>query len=159
MPIFDDGDPVRGLGFVTMYFAHLEDGVDRVLDATKAITAVPERLENYRVGDKVRFLRKALRKALQSRPTPYPQDDERQIKRVLRACKAVIAARNDLLHQPIFADMRGGQYQQKWDGPRRKILSRDIYQLANVIHNVCGGIYSLEFVVGRICRANASETN
>jgi hypothetical protein len=152
MPIFDDGDPVRGLGFVAMYFAHLEDGVDRVLEATKQITTVPTRLENYRVGDKVRFLRKALRRALLTNPTTYPNDDERQIKRVLRACKAVISARNDVLHQPIFGDMRGEQYQQKWNGPRRKVLSRDIYQLANTIHNVCGGVYSLESIVGRILR-------
>jgi hypothetical protein len=54
MPPEDDGDPVRGLGFVTLYCAYLEEQIDNLLRALRPIAGTSLADQNWPVSRKLK---------------------------------------------------------------------------------------------------------
>lgn len=58
MALESDGDVVRGLGFVTLYAAYLEEEVDALLDLLSSVDSSPEKHKRWPISQR---LKKAIR--------------------------------------------------------------------------------------------------
>jgi hypothetical protein len=155
MPIFDDGDIVRAVGFLAIYFGNLEDEVDELISAAVAsglFSSDPDiGRRNFR--DKLRYIKRGFAAAFESRqPYLYMEEDRRQVRSTLIACKEAAKRRNELMHLPIFGDRqgRGRTYQRLRDGTMNQIYSRQIYELANRVSDLGGAVYGMTFVLSHI---------
>lgn len=125
MPIHDDGDIVRAVGFVAIYFANLEDEVDEVikLGATSGLFTVDPDIDRRNFRDKLRYIKRGFTHAFASRrPHLYVDADQQQVRSTLMACKAAAKVRNELMHLPIFggscrAGARLPEASNRQDGP------------------------------------------
>lgn len=153
MPLKDTGDSIKGIGFVTLYFAHLEYGVDKLLSEIAAIGPIDHKQLRYGVKDKSRLLKKTLLKAMRSYPTKWKESDQRNIETTFRAVNRVIKKRNELLHLPIFANWGGGQFMLAKDGSEIDLTSEEVFRLANQIDRTNSKLHSLRFIVTRISNA------
>ena len=95
MPIPDDGDIVRGLGFVALYTAYLEEQVDNLLFLLQPIEGFPEAEQRWQTSRKIEKA-KRLAAAVQFR-------DQAALITDLDACKRLLDWRNELIHGRIYA--------------------------------------------------------
>lgn len=155
MRILDDGDIVRGIGFLSIYFGNLEEELDQLIkNATEAgLWPADPDIDRRNFRDKVRHVRRGFAYAFANcKPYRDMDRDKQMVAAVLSACKAVAKLRNELLHLPIFGDPqgRGRAYQKLKDGRQNLVRSSTVYALANRIGNLCGSVYGLTFAAKHI---------
>ena len=155
MPIHDDGDIVRAVGFLAIYFGNLEDEVDEVIELGTAsgLFPVDPDIDKRNFRDKLRYVKRGFNHAFASRrPYLYMDTDQRQVRSALIACKAAAKMRNELMHLPIFGDRsgRGRAYQRLRSGRMDRITSSPIYRLANHVSDLWGSVYGMTFVLRHI---------
>ena len=111
-------------------------------------------LSNYkhlRFVDKVRHLRKALARKFQISP-PFAQkaSEELRVKAILRHCKVVADARNEILHSSIYSDRHGTTMMKNKRSGSRPIASGKVYELANTAFKMHVAISGARFAVTRL---------
>jgi hypothetical protein len=126
----DDGDIVRGLGFVSMYAAWVEEDVDDLLRLMEPIEPFDERTQRWSISRKLNHAARIIRRLNSPELTDLPE--------ALEVGVDLFERRNEVLHGRIYASIADKtDYLQsgRRNTPTRPILSAALYQLANDFFN------------------------
>jgi len=148
----DDGDIIKACGFLAIYSGNLEDELDELYGIAKFFCPELANYEHLRFADKARHLRRALARAYKTAPD-YAQKagEEPRVRAILRHCKVVADARNEVIHSSIYAESNGRTMLKNGrEGTTRDIASTEVYDLANEISDMHGAVYGLRFAVTRL---------
>jgi hypothetical protein len=128
----DDGDIIRGLGFVTMYSAWVEEDVDNVLRQLAAIEPFDEKTQRFAISRKLEHAAKVAEKLMSAELKELPG--------IFRAGINLFEARNQVVHGRIYAGFDKVDYVKSGrpDVPARSITSSELYELANLFINYRG---------------------
>lgn len=127
MTLVSDGDIVRGLGFVTLYAAYLEEQVDALLELLSSIEPFPDKEKHWPISQR---LEKAIRlvRGINSAELNELQED-------LESCKALFKRRNEVVHGRIYSGYGRSENAQLMSGrsdvPSREVTPEELYGLAN----------------------------
>jgi hypothetical protein len=130
MPLADDGDIVRGLGFVTLYSAYLEETVDECVSVFLAADPSPDdRMNRQPISEKIRYCQRRLQAH-----EPLP-DELRYLPGALDRTRVVLERRHDVVHGRIYAIPGAGDVRRsgRQGVPERQVTSAELYGLANDI--------------------------
>jgi len=124
MMIEDDGDVIRGLGFVALYAAYLEEQIDDLLTLLSAIDTNNTQVRPWQISKKIKYAIKLLKKLDASEFPGLEQD--------LYTCLQLFEDRNELIHGRIYANIgRPHTLKSGRDLPDREVSSMELYRLAN----------------------------
>lgn len=133
--IEDDGDIIKGLGYVTMHAAHLERRVEDLLFQLSVIENYTEKDQRLPISGKI----KKAKKILSSIDHPLMEE----IIEDLELCRGHFEWRNELVHGRIYSP----EYQKenlkssRPSVPDRAANSDEIYILANNLVRLNSRIY------------------
>jgi hypothetical protein len=136
----NDGDVIRGLGFVTLYAAYLEEAIDQCVELLLSTGPNPDnRILRRQASEKLRYCKRRLDEL-----APLP-DELLRFPEVLIGVRELLERRHEYVHGRIYAQY--GAEDQLRSGrrgvPDRPITSAELYDLANetsiVIYRFCGG--------------------
>ena len=147
MPLVDDGDVVKALGFVAMCCAHLEGEVTNCLRMLIGHDShVKPSLKRQPISVQIKAIVKSIK-----RHAPMSQEMQRTVGS-FRIVQALLDERNDLLHGRIFGNLDGApdEIESSRNGVRRVLRSADIYWLANDIDKAQGAMLSAQFALHRM---------
>jgi len=127
VPLADDGDLVRGLGFVTMHAAWIEEDVDDLLRMLNQIEQFDEKIQRWPISAKLRHAAKIVR-SLKS-------DELNDLPEALEGAIDLFELRNEYVHGRIYAGFDRVDYIQggRPNSPTTPITSDELYSLANQI--------------------------
>jgi hypothetical protein len=148
MSLIDDGDPVRGLGFITMYAAWLEEDVDDLLRMMDPIEAFDKAKQRWQISRKLRHAANIVRKLDSQYLVGLPEALERAVE--------LFDRRNQFVHGRIYAGHNRIDYIKSGrpNAPTVTITSAELYDFANKIWNSRGHFIGPKF--SRIPRAIAN---
>lgn len=120
MVIQDDGDLIKGLGFVCLYAAYLEEAIDECVEAFREVCQPPR--PKAPASIKLDFCVEQARH----------QGVSSMIAECLDRAKSLLEKRNDVVHGRIYAQVRGPDLRKSGRlGVRnRDITSAELYELA-----------------------------
>lgn len=123
--IADDGDNVRGLGFVTMYSAWVEEDVDDILRLLSPIQAFDEKVQRWPISRKLEHAAQIVER--------LESEELKELPMALRAGLSLFDERNTVVHGRIFAGFDKKIYVQSGrpNIPTREVTSFELYDLAN----------------------------
>lgn len=155
MPLHDDGDLVRAYGFVAIRFASLEDVVDDCLRQIEPLLKQVEKRRpighvlRWQFSERVKALRKVFRWAKTNGLDFEHKDYElARAEKILCMCLKAAKKRNETLHSPIIADLRtGAVIRHPRDTGPYKVISKEVYELANGISNIESAVRGLGFTI------------
>lgn len=132
MPLHDDGDIVRGLGFVTMYAAWIEEDVDDILRMLHVVEEFDDAKQRWPIRRKLRHAAEVVRR--------LESDEVAELPEALEGAIALFERRNEFVHGRIFAGMDRIDYVQggRPGAPTQPITSEELYELANEIWDYRG---------------------
>lgn len=139
MPLADDGDMVRGLGFVTMYAAWVEEDVDDLLRLMDPVEPFDEKKQRWQISQKLKHAAELVR-LLNS-------DELGGLPKALEGAIELFERRNEFVHGRIYAGhdrvdyIKGGRP----NAPTKPITSSELYSLANEIWNYRGHFIGPQF--------------
>jgi hypothetical protein len=149
--IQDDGDIVRACGFLAIYAGNLEAELDELCELAQTLCPELAECAHLRFADKARHLRKALKRNFESTGCYFQKEhDKHSVNSVLRRCKTMAHARNEILHSSIYADRTGRTLMYNKRNGICAIRSGAVYKLANEVHAMHGSVYGLQFAVARL---------
>ena len=131
----NDGDIVRGLGFVTLYGAYLEEQIDHLLSMLDPVEKYDTKKQKLPISWKINHARKIVDKFDKQKFGDLAQD--------LCTCKDLFEARNELVHGRIYANynrpytLKSGRSNIH----EREVLPEELYELANAFHEFMLTIY------------------
>jgi hypothetical protein len=131
----DDGDIVRGLGFVTLYSAYLEEHIDALLSMLGPVERFGEDKQRWPISRKIKHAKKVLRTI-----------DNREfynLKADLDICLSLFEDRNEMVHGRIYGNFPRENI-LKFSRPNiadREINSAELYELANEFDEFRAVIY------------------
>lgn len=146
--LIDDGEIVRGLGFVTMYAAWVEDDVDEILRVLDPVVAFTEQVQRWPISRKLEHAATAI-EGLHS-------DELVELPRALRDAVELFARRNEMVHGRIYAGFDRIDYLKSGRGnnPEREVTSAELYRLANDLWEYRGNLIGpLTFRLPRVVEA------
>lgn len=138
----DDGDIVRGVGYVAIYSAYLEEQIDNVLEYINLIEMCDLK---QTVSRKIKHVKKVLETILENNII----EDDYDVKSInnlyenLDLCTQLFEKRNEIMHGYIENNMRG-EYELlsgRHKGKRRIVESEEMYALANELSDLKGMVY------------------
>ena len=133
MTIRDDGDIVKGIGFVAIYSANIEESIDECLKLLISSNQIDQDVMKWQTSRKLKELKNWLENA-QKKPSRYMN-----LKMALDAASALLEDRNKLIHGSIYATPLGDIIKSsRQDVPEREIKSEEVYDLANEIFELRG---------------------
>lgn len=149
--IKDDGDLVRGLGFVTMYSAIVEEDVDNVLRLMHSVEPYNELKQRWPISRKLKHAANVVRHLASSELQQLPE--------ALEFALTLFERRNELVHGRIYAGIDRVEYLQSGrpNIPTRPITSAELYQLANDFRKYRGALIGPQLF--RLPRAVAALTS
>lgn len=123
--IADDGDIVRGLGFVSMYSAWVEEDIDDVLRLLSPVEPFDEKKQRWQISRKLKNAANLVRSLKSSGLDGLPE--------ALEGVIELFERRNELVHGRIYAGHDNIDYVQSGrpNIPTRPIISAELYELAN----------------------------
>jgi len=102
MPLADDGDIIRGVGFVAIYSAYLEECVDDVLVALREVgTQFEDGIDRAQTSRKIRACRKAIG------PLTAINEEMAVLDAGLDETLTLLERRNDVIHGRIYSQYGG----------------------------------------------------
>ncbi len=121
----DDGDIVRGLGFVSMYSAWIEEDVDDLLRYMNPVESFADRIQHRPISRKLKRAAEIVRRLNSEELANLPE--------ALEAGVELFERRNEVIHGRIYAGRDSVDYLQagRPNIPTRPISSAELYQLAN----------------------------
>ena len=151
MPVADDGDIVRGLGFVTMYAAWVEEDVDDLLRMMDAVEPFDEQKQRWQISRKLRNAADLVRTLNSRELADLPE--------ALEGAIGLFDRRNQFVHGRLYAGHDRADYIQggRPNSPTVPITSAELYGLANEIWNCRGHFIGPQLF--RLPRAIANYLN
>lgn len=132
MALIDDGDLIRGLGFVALYAAYLEEAVDECLSVVSAHdTERNDRIYRWPTSQKIEYLQRQLQKQ-------EPLSDElAKFPSILEAIGELLEERNLVIHGRVYAVPNVGDVRISGRPgiPETQANSAELYALANDLHS------------------------
>jgi len=133
--IKDDGDIIRGLGFVTMNSAHLEGWVHELLFQLDLIETFSSKEQRWPISRKIEKAKGILSKS----------DDPlaKEICADLDLCSEHFEWRNELVHGRIYSPeyQKDNLHSSRPNVPNRSADSSELYTLANNLDELSSRIY------------------
>lgn len=123
--ISDDGDIVRGLGYMVIRAAHLEGEIDELLFQLSPLEPYTEKEQKYPISKKISKAERIL--------SNYENNFSLKILAELNDCKDHFEWRNELVHGRIYSpeyhanNLKSGRP----NVPDRRATSDELYLLAN----------------------------
>jgi hypothetical protein len=134
--IEDDGDIVRGLGFVALHAAYLEEEIDNLLIILNPVETYGEERQRWSIRRKIDQAVKVLGKLDITEFPDFITD--------LRTCQDLFEDRNEIIHGRIYADFDGSDTLKS--GRRnildRRVSSEELYKLANEFKDFQKAVYA-----------------
>lgn len=123
--ITDDGDIVRGLGFVSMYSAWVEEDVDDLLRLMSPVEPFDENKQRWQISRKLKNAADLVRRLKSTELDGLPE--------ALEGALDLFEWRNELVHGRIYAGHDNIDYVKSGrpNIPTRPITSAELYELAN----------------------------
>jgi hypothetical protein len=133
--IEDDGDIVRGLGFVTLYSAYLEEQIDNLLLTLSQIAEFGEDEQRWQISRKIKHAKKVLKNI------EFESRDD--LIASLTLSKGIFEDRNELIHGRIYGNFRRLDILKsaRPNIPDREVTSSELYKLANECNDFLSAIY------------------
>lgn len=150
MTLADDGDPIRGVGLVTIYAAYLEEQIDQLLTQLEVLERFSNQEQRWPISRK---LAKAKRLVAQ---LSFEYRDA--MLNDLDACSERFQWRNEVVHGRIYGganDRPDTLKSGRPNVPDRPVDSAELYQLANDLDALRASIYRP--MLFQIPRALASQ--
>lgn len=137
--IEDDGDIIKGLGYVTMNSAHLEGRIDDLLYQLSELEAYTEQEAKWPISRKIEKAENILKNI------QHEVADE--IRKTLGKCKEHFEWRNELVHGRIYSpEYHAENLKSGRPGvPDRAADSNEIYTLANNLDSLNTHVYRPQF--------------
>jgi hypothetical protein len=134
MPLKDDGDIARGLGFVTMYAAWVEEDVDDLLRALELIEQFDEEKQRWQISRKLKHAAHLV-EGLKS-------DELKSLPDALMGALKMFERRNEYVHGRIYAGFDRKDYVKggRPNSPTKEITSAELYELANEFWDYRGNL-------------------
>ena len=128
----DDGDIVRGLGFVSMYSAWVEEDVDDILRSLVPVEPFEEKQQRWPISKKLEHTAEIVRRLNSNELVELPN--------ALETAADLFERRNEVIHGRIYGGFDKVDYVQSGRPsiPTRQITSEELYQLANDFWNYRG---------------------
>lgn len=125
MAVADDKDIVRGLGFVTMYAAWVEEDVDEILRLLETIEPFDEEKQRWQISRKLKHAAKLVRVLKSKELDGLPE--------ALEGAVALFERRNEFVHGRIYAGLDRVDYMKggRSNSPTIAVTSAELYALAN----------------------------
>lgn len=138
MPMTNDGDIVRGLGFTTLYAAYMEEAIDECRVALmKRDPAPPKGIEKWPISRRVAYLHERLAQFI-----PLPQELA-GLPSHLDYVSDLLERRNEVIHGRIYGALQGDKDELRPGRPTgsaRPITSAELYDLANEMFATLGAL-------------------
>ena len=133
--IKDDGDIVRGLGFVVMNSAHLEGWINELLFHFNSIEEYTEKQQRWTISRKIKKIKGILSKSADPLAKEICDD--------LDLCSEHFEWRNELVHGRIYSPEyhKDNLRSSRPNVPNRKAASEELYTLANNLDKLSARIY------------------
>jgi hypothetical protein len=149
MPITDDGDIVRGLGYVTLYSAYMEEAIDDCRDVLmKRDPAPPKGIEKLPISRRVEYVKERLAQFV---PLPH---ELAGLPHFLDHIRDLLEKRNEIIHGRIYASLQGASDELRPGRPTgsaRPINSAELYGLANEMFATLGALnHASTFAIPRL---------
>jgi hypothetical protein len=149
MPIANDGDIVRGLGYTTLYAAYMEEAVDGCRIALmERDPAPPNGIEKWPISRRIDYVQERLAKF-----APLPQELTR-LPSHLDYIRDLLERRNEVIHGRIYGSLQGEKDELRPGRPTgsaRPITSAELYDLANEIFATLGALnHASMFAIPRL---------
>lgn len=132
MALIDDGDLIRGLGFVALYAAYLEEAVDECLSAVAAHDAERnDRIHRWPTSQKIEYLQRQLKNL-------EPLSDElAKFPSILKVIGDLLEERNLVIHGRVYAVPNVGDVRisGRPGVPETQANSAELYALANELYS------------------------
>jgi hypothetical protein len=123
--LIDDGDIIRGLGFVTLYSAYLEEQIDDLLLKLNPFEMLCEDRQRWSITRKIKHAKNVLSK--------LDNDKFDNLIKNLDSCLALFNRRNELVHGRIYGggiDRPNTMKSGRANTPDREVNSSELYLLA-----------------------------
>jgi hypothetical protein len=135
MPLQNDGDVVRGLGFVALHAAYLEEQVDNLLLMLQPLENYPESEQRWPVSRKIEKTKRLVRELAFDYRDGLLAD--------LDVSRRLLEWRNEVIHGRIYAnfDRPDTLKSGRPTVPDRVVDSAELYELANRLAEVRGELY------------------
>lgn len=135
MPLQNDGDVVRGLGFVALYSAYLEEQIDNLLLMLQPVEPFPDCEQRWPTSRKIEKAKRIVGGLVFEYRDALLAD--------LDASRQLLEWRNEVIHGRIYANfdrpdtLRSGRP----NTPDSVVESSELYNLANDLFETRAAIY------------------
>jgi hypothetical protein len=118
-----EGDLIRPLGLVTLYFAYAEAEIDMLIDELPSTDAYDDKKRQWNVGRKLDYAQKLTKK--------IHAESLNGLEFILRDARMLFAQRNSIVHSSIFAG--GRMVSNRKSVPNQQISATELNLLAESI--------------------------
>ena len=156
MPINDNGDIARAVGYVAIYGAYIEDRVAELIDMVKEIIRLRENINFLSASDQAKHLHKALKSAFSNAPDySRKNDDIEQTNKILADVEGHLKNRHVVIHSTLISKPGGDIIIRKnrRTNTEEEVSSKEIIDLANDLFELQSEINALQFPVQRLISA------
>lgn len=131
----DDGDIIRGLGFVTLYSAYLEEHIDALLYVLGPVEEFSDNKQRWPISRKIKNAKKILSRIDNQEFNDLIPD--------LDTSLSLFEERNELVHGRIYGNYPRGNVLKSGrpNIPDREVDSAELYKLANEFDEFRAAIY------------------
>lgn len=147
----DDNDIVRGLGFVALYSAYLEEQIDNLLFMLSEVEELKDQEQRWNVSRKIKKAKSIVSK--------LDFESRNDLIANLDAAKKAFEDRNKIVHGRIYSnfDRPDTLKSGRPNTPDRIVEPAELYKLANYFGDLRGRIYRpMIFEIPRVLRQNGS---
>ena len=130
-----DGDIIRGLGFVALYSAYLEEQIDNLLLMLSAVEKFTKEEQLWPVSRKIKKAKEIARK--------FDFEGRNELLSILALAKDAFEERNKVVHGRIYAnfDRPDTLKSGRPNTPDRSIAADELYELANHFFDLQDEVY------------------
>ncbi len=124
----DDGDIIKGLGYVALYAAYIEESIDECTNILgESDESKPKNLHRFPISKKIEYLKERIAfKPLSNELIKFPD--------LLCYVEELFKSRNEIIHGRIYGNLNGTEdilRSAKPSGVDRPVKSEELYDLAN----------------------------
>ncbi|MGF6444354.1 hypothetical protein [Paraburkholderia youngii] len=132
----DDGDLIRGLGFVALYAAYVEEAVDNCLEHFVEVGRVEGKARRRSTSQKIETLQAELKKE-----SALPEELN-GLADLLGHVGELLERRNVFIHGRVYATVDGDKIRRSGrpGEPQQEATSAELYELANQLFETLAGL-------------------
>jgi hypothetical protein len=128
MALKDDGDLIRGLGYVALYAAYLEEALEEVFSAVNSVNGVHDpKMDRWQISRKLDHISQSMD------GWAGMADELTRFRAYIDPLRELLERRNLVIHARIYADPKTGDVLKpaRAGYPEVPAASADLYDLAN----------------------------